>query len=955
MTKHSQKGIVKSLQSRFPHLVEDIELSAAAIEDAYKIVRKSTIESYKRDRRAITTLAQSGAMPGAVAKYFVSQLVDPPEPGTADIHAYVGKAPAKSKKAPAKNEITGVDVVQIEPPTTYPWRGVAPTSATLLPGTYTFRATAVIGGVQRTQPKTFDIKSRRTTPVNFEFPEEAKAAKPAAFPKKIEVSIPQLTPPPPPPPEERPPEERPSAEGGAGAVLVTINRPSESRPGELEHAQGVKVNLNGAHIGDTDANGTVYKDELATGVYTLTFELSGELARKYLALKPRRFAITSENLYVEISITLESAEIPELSAGGAWAAMKNAKGTPWQEFPKAWKEDKAFGVVKAGVKWGWGIIAWLLWLMLSPILSQFIPVSLPVATIILLVWAYSIFPAIFSLVIWSLELAFITGTGFIFTGLLGISFPGYYTGGALDPTVAWIVLVVLSIGAAGASLYFQAIKPTRKLRQEAEKAKSEGRKPPEINMFQVVKDVIDSGVAGLVMTPAAFILADFFAVSMGVPWWGFLILGAVGLVMLSGTIMGAFNLKFSKWPIIITLGSVLVVFTIIGIATGLNTLGELIFTVVVLLPLGIFAIYPAGKLQIINILAIVMLVLGYFAAGPYAAQFAEFADQIKAPIASLTSGIGASTSDIGLLITNPTEYYAQQQARAARPEKPISYPMAVELARLDLVPEGTAPANSEFVIFALAENQGDLEAKDVKLTAKCVPGTAGTTCTPAEQSYLPQPSNMLPGMAFQTSFTFTAQGRTETKRAAETVYNKVNVTLSYKLNTSSSLQVEVATQDEIFTRQRDKIGKVFYPQVAIAKVSSAQIGMNVGLQPVYSGKQAILLLSIFNKRPDGDIVLDNSKMNVVLSEAVGSNLKCNSTGIFISSCPDGGGRRCQLTISNFTISYTTPVIPTIRCTFDAVHIDAGSLTGLITAELTDYGFSITKQKSIAVGAPMGIY
>jgi hypothetical protein len=397
--------------------------------------------------------------------------------------------------------------------------------------------------------------------------------------------------------------------------------------------------------------------------------------------------------------------------------------------------------------------------------------------------------------------------------------------------------------------------------------------------------------------------------------------------------------------------------------------GGLLFIVltIVLIAIGVFQVYPTAGLHGLNVIAIIIMIFGYFALGPYSAIVIQTVDQVTAPFKAAQLAGANAMSDIWLLVTNPTQYYAEQQLKSARAERPTQFPLAVELSSLDVVPDGTVPGGSEFAIFALAENQGDLEAKDVKLTAECVASTPPTVdpCTQVKNgNYLISKDVLRRGEAVRGDFMFQAVGRKEAERQAETVFNKVNVTLTYTLNTSSSLQVEVATDAEITKRQRDKIGKVFYPQVAVAKVGPAQVGINVGPQPITAGKLGtILLLSLSNTRPDGSIVLRGSKLKVTLSQVVGDGIKClsqmSAKGVgYTSTCEQAtsGVRTCELAINYDIRSYEYRDVLPILCSFEAASEQAvnDSKTGLITATLDSYKFSTSKDKSVAVGPSLGI-
>ena len=180
MTKHSKKDIVKSLQSRFPRLAEHIERSAAAIEDAYKMVRKSTVESYKRDRKAITTMANSGMLPGAVAKFFIGQLVDPVTLRYVNARAWLGeKSKGIELYADFWQTTVTITVPGYPPLPTERQPLTTPKDFHIPEGAYDFVARATIAGY----PQAVEIRKRipigpRTQHIDFEFPEVISSAPP---------------------------------------------------------------------------------------------------------------------------------------------------------------------------------------------------------------------------------------------------------------------------------------------------------------------------------------------------------------------------------------------------------------------------------------------------------------------------------------------------------------------------------------------------------------------------------------------------------------------------------------------------------------------------------------------------------------------------------------------------------------------------------------------------------
>jgi len=1028
VTKHSKKDIVESLQSRFPKLAEHIERSAAAIEDAYKLVRRSTVESYKRDRAAITTLAKSGVLPGAVAKFFIGQLVDPPQANQREIYKRIEELAEQyaSQYSCAVVNTTVKGIIKKE------FRLSESETNKIVPD--------VLRSLFRIKTNADWMRMPCWPPP----PAPSEAAEAPAAPSPVPPAAAEATPPRGPPDwtrefleyeETRPPSPEQKArmiarklvvehpklghdklwqlyrqehtiakyesEGtltwdqlytflldaieeakGPRALREVIGR-AEEKARRMAPTKGVKyVRREGQVVAVPEPGpGAVigpptYEATKAALSFLNPFPAAVKDGRGKIAAEAKKFADEekkniedaekeiekSNKRIIEIDVTITQIEakvaatqVAATAAGGELGAaaakalsardianirMLEREKKELDKFVESEKKriDKAKEdfpkTIKEHLKAKADEFA-------ASLADKYkIPNRLGDLRTVLEGEASGEAARYANYLTTGKAGSRKFGVG---AGFIGMNVGDYLRSLIFDYWGIWLGLVLpLSLGMIYgflALLIWGAI-----------------RFPPLFSIF-------------IVWTQFAFILGGAILGAAPLPGYtGMSTFAVIIYAVLGAAVTLAFNISKKKGAGIElyqniashVLGGAIIALSAVILVLSLQAFGagELLFIVmtVVLIAIGVFQVYPTAGLHGLNVIAIIIMIFGYLALGPYSAMVIQTVDQVTAPFKAAQLAASNAASDIWLLITNPTQYYAQQQLKAARAERPTQFPLAVELSRLDVVPEGTVPGESEFAVFVLAENQGDLEAKDVKLTAECAastPPTVGKCKNVPNKQYSTSPTKLRRGEAVREDFTFQAVGRTEPERQAETVFNKVNITLSYTLSTSSSLQVEIATDAEITKRQRDKIGKVFYPQVAVAKVGPAQIGINVGPQPIKAGKEsAILLLSLSNTRPDGSIVLSGSKLTIKLSEVVGNNLKCTSSGAAVDAAMcTGSDKECTLTINYRIRPYEYRDVLPILCSFDASLenkvVDAK--TGLVTAVLDKYSFTTSKDKSIAVG------
>ncbi|MBI5332093.1 MAG: N-acetylmuramoyl-L-alanine amidase [Candidatus Aenigmarchaeota archaeon] len=450
--------------------------------------------------------------------------------------------------------------------------------------------------------------------------------------------------------------------------------------------------------------------------------------------------------------------------------------------------------------------------------------------------------------------------------------------------------------------------------------------------------------------------------------------------------------------------------------------------------IGVFQIYAMGGFPVLAPIVIIIMVFAWFSFGPYSGYVREIRDQVIQPVKQIGFYLQDTVTDIWLLVTNPNEYFAKQQLKAARPEKVLSFPKGIEVQRLDLVPD-TVEEGGQFVIYGFVKNEGEQEARSVTAKAACVAdrylvkeqglteqdcrietaSLPGSKITPFAKTVLKSGDGdtyqfdfrvgMMQEQGEQKSGVWPFQYKTVTN-VKKVVFNNINVSIEYEYSTSSSLLTEIATQDDVTRRQKES-SQFYYQEIATAKVGPAMIGMTVGYQPListpvypankqtgivdYAGqsipRQAILVLTVINKRPDGYVKLEKD-MDIVLNipkSVADENTKIQCTGQRIYDAGCNPGKDCLLRIKPIDVQGTPLGIlfgtnPSrnlndviidnrdykksfaVLCRFtiadDPALQQAGSRTGVITAEIggkdaggndkTGYKFVLMAEKRIAV-------
>jgi hypothetical protein len=116
--------------------------------------------------------------------------------------------------------------------------------------------------------------------------------------------------------------------------------------------------------------------------------------------------------------------------------------------------------------------------------------------------------------------------------------------------------------------------------------------------------------------------------------------------------------------------------------------------------------------------SVFILIFAYIALGPYSSIYQQAIDQVKGPVEIAYRAASNAVYDIYLLATNPTEWYARQQVINTRPEKPLSFPKALEVSTVDAMPS-SVPGGQPFVMTMVLKNEGDLPVTKVEVAASC--------------------------------------------------------------------------------------------------------------------------------------------------------------------------------------------------------------------------------------------
>src|SRR3989338_6210760 len=191
-------------------------------------------------------------------------------------------------------------------------------------------------------------------------------------------------------------------------------------------------------------------------------------------------------------------------------------------------------------------------------------------------------------------------------------------------------------------------------------------------------------------------------------------------------------------------------------------------------------------------------------------------------------------------------------------------------------------------------------------------------------------------------------GREGETRLADILFN-----LSYRYSTSSSLFVEVMSSTEMNRRIQNN-ENIFKNVIAVTKSSPAQLSLNVGPQPLMANQRSLLLVSVSNTRDESKILLKSgTKIIITMPSSVGSDLRCGNSQLINN--PVEGKEVVEYTVPEdvTVLPYEFRSIFAFLCDFTAA--DAVSVTtDLVTADIPDYTFVLTKKKQIPITPQIGI-
>lgn len=139
---------------------------------------------------------------------------------------------------------------------------------------------------------------------------------------------------------------------------------------------------------------------------------------------------------------------------------------------------------------------------------------------------------------------------------------------------------------------------------------------------------------------------------------------------------------------------------------------------IVLVFLAVFQLYQTSGHRVIIQASVVIIIFGWVALGPYSAYYEQAIDQVKTPMEIAWRAGKNAVTDIWLLATDPTEWYARQQLVNVRPERPLAFPKGVEVISLEALPP-SVPGGQPFLFTTVIKNEGPLLATNIFVSASC--------------------------------------------------------------------------------------------------------------------------------------------------------------------------------------------------------------------------------------------
>ncbi len=379
----------------------------------------------------------------------------------------------------------------------------------------------------------------------------------------------------------------------------------------------------------------------------------------------------------------------------------------------------------------------------------------------------------------------------------------------------------------------------------------------------------------------------------------------------------------------------------------LTWLGAVVFVIswVILIPL-----YRSSGMEILYMISIFAIVLGYLFAGPYSGYLKSYTAPLGAPIGMAIDQMWLMSTDLWLMATDPQAYVARQMMSNVRTEKAtVDFPKGLEFKKITVLPDAI-PSGQEFYLQVYAQNEGEMPAVNAMLSASCASKYCciGDACDTSEQTTYYYPSKTSPPMRVnQHEVILQRLGPFTTKTYKKNDIGKtadVNVTLHYAHSTSSSLMLTVMDDVEISRIMTDPVqgDELFKTIPAVGKNSPGMIAITVGYQPLFSGSNATLIVSVVNKRPKGNVVLaKDAAMEIKLPAKLGSKLSCKAGG-GVSCSGNGQTETCTI---NTDMPPITPVekYRAFVCTFIAADNIDTKVTDAITAKLSGYTFEQTEK------------
>ncbi len=298
--------------------------------------------------------------------------------------------------------------------------------------------------------------------------------------------------------------------------------------------------------------------------------------------------------------------------------------------------------------------------------------------------------------------------------------------------------------------------------------------------------------------------------------------------------------------------------------------------------LGTFQLYQFGGFRSVLQVAVIILLFGWIALGPYQAVYRSAIDKVKEPLSFAITSVRNSVKDVWLLATNPSEWYLRQQVKNVRSESPLEFPKGIEIVSLTpLLPGFGIPAGEQFSVVATIQNKGKLIARDVTFRSECNQwcsdkdsSISGLKLKPEQygDATITTIKELKPGE--QDRIIVSGLKGLKSDRSGLQLA-KVTVFVNYSYSANSTLPVKVATGDEI-DRMIMAREDVFRPVSSTALDGPAQLSLNVGPQPLKGGSPASLLIAVIDARTDGDVVLKaNEKFFVDISPGVGTVTESN--------------------------------------------------------------------------------